>query len=124
MAKIMVVDDEPGVVYVMKRFLEKTGHVVVSASNGVACLERVGGEKPDLVLLDIMMPGIDGWEVCKRIKNDPATNSISVIMFSVLSDSVAREKSVNYCGADAHFSKTVDLKEVVDRVQTILNKKA
>ncbi len=80
--KIMVVDDEPDVLLVGRTVLEKEGYEVIDAHNGEDCLEILKTENPDLILLDVMMPGIDGFEVCKRIKNDTKTKDIPIIILS------------------------------------------
>lgn len=82
MAKIMVVDDEPDVVHILKSILEKGGYSVVEAIRGKECLGKLKNEKPDLILLDIMMPDLDGWEVLKVIKNKESTKSIPVAMLT------------------------------------------
>ncbi len=120
MAKIMVVDDEPHMVYIVKKYFEMAGHTIVEAPDGRTCLERLNSEKPDLVLLDIMMPGINGWEVCKKIKDDPSTTSILVAMFSVLSDPIDKERSLTHCGADEHFVKNIELSELTHRIEDML----
>ena len=80
--KILVIDDEPQLVDMVKMRLEANGFQVLSAKDGKEGLEKVRQEKPDLVLLDVMMPGMDGFEVFKRIKKDPKTMLIPVIMLT------------------------------------------
>ncbi len=83
MSNIMVVDDEGDTRYVVKQLLEKEGHLVVEAGDGRECLEKLKVNKPDLVLLDIMMPGLDGWDVLAAIQQDSSLRSIPVTMFTV-----------------------------------------
>ena len=80
--KILVVDDEPDVVAFMERTLRTEGFDVVSAFDGISALDLVDAEKPDLVLLDLMMPMISGYEVCEQIKANPQTQAIPVICVS------------------------------------------
>ena len=80
--KILVVDDEPDVVAFMERTLRTEGFEVVSAFDGISALDLVDAEKPDLVLLDLMMPMISGYEVCEQIKANPQTQGIPVICVS------------------------------------------
>jgi two-component system response regulator VicR len=68
MTEIMVADDEPDIVYVIKAMLEKEDYEVIEAYSGEECLEKLEAENPDLILLDVMMPGLDGWEISKIIK--------------------------------------------------------
>lgn len=75
MAKIVVIDDEADVVFLMRKILEKMGHEVIPAYSGEEGLEKVIAEKPDLVILDLMMPGIDGYEVLERIRKNPETEN-------------------------------------------------
>jgi CheY-like chemotaxis protein len=106
----MIVDDDPDVVYIYKKVLERAGHRVIDAHNGRECLKKLRQDRPCLIFLDIMMPGMDGWEVCRRIKEDQKTKDIAVIMVSVLDDKEDIKKSLEYAHADAHISKfSVDL---------------
>lgn len=81
-SKILVVDDEPDVVAFMERTLRTEGFDVVSAFDGISALDLVDSEKPDLVLLDLMMPMISGYEVCEQIKANPQTQNIPIICVS------------------------------------------
>ncbi|MFQ6136749.1 MAG: response regulator [Candidatus Hydrothermarchaeales archaeon] len=83
MGKVMIVDDEPDVRYIVKKMLKEEGYGVVEAESGADCLEKIKRERPDLVLLDIMMPGMDGWEVLEEIQNDKDLKSTSVTMFTI-----------------------------------------
>lgn len=82
MTEIMVVDDEPDIIYMLKVLLEKEGHEVIEAYSGRECLEKLKIEKPDLILLDIVMPKMDGWETLKAIKEDGNLKSIPVVMLT------------------------------------------
>lgn len=123
MARIMYVDDVPETVFLVKLTLEKAGHEVVVAYNGEECLEKLKDDKPDLILLDIMMPGKNGWEVCRRIKESEETRKIPVVMFTVLFDETSVKKSLE-CGADAHINKPYEWKKLVDTVERVLKKAA
>jgi CheY-like chemotaxis protein len=102
MSIIMVVDDEDDTRYVVRHVLEKEGHVVVEAGDGRECLEKIREDIPDLVLLDIMMPGLDGWDVLAAIQRDLNLKSVPVTMFTVkpLTPETVRRKEalglVNY----------------------------
>jgi CheY-like chemotaxis protein len=84
MARILVVDNEADNLFLCRRYLEKKGHEVTEALSGEECLQKLKTEQPDLILLDIMMPGMDGWEVLQEMKKDPSTSSIPVAMLTVL----------------------------------------
>ncbi len=118
----MVVDDNADVVHLMKKFLERRGHEVVGASSGGECLNKLIEVGPDLVVLDIMMPGMSGWEACKRIKEDPSTSSISVAMFSIRSSQEDMVRSLRDCRADAHFSKELGFDNLANSLEELLKR--
>lgn len=123
MAKILVVDDEPEIVVLTKIMLEKDGHKVTVAKDSVGCFERVKEEKPDLIILDVMMPGDDGWEVCRKIKESEKTSDVLVAMFTVRTSEDSIEKSYKYAHADAHINKPFDRTKLVETVRNLLGKK-
>ncbi|HEV7678494.1 MAG TPA: response regulator [Candidatus Dormibacteraeota bacterium] len=83
--RILVVDDDPRLLHVVSMYLSIEGYDVDTAPNGEEGLRRVEAQRPDLVILDVMMPGIDGLEACRRIKSDPDTRHIPVVLFTALS---------------------------------------
>jgi CheY-like chemotaxis protein len=119
MTKILVVDDEPEILLLVKLMLEKNGYEVIEARNGTECLEKLG-ERPDLVVLDVMMPGDDGWEVCRKIKSDEKTKDIPVILLTVRTSEKSRRKSMEYAGADAHINKPFEMAELLETVRRLL----
>ncbi|MFQ5801163.1 MAG: response regulator [Candidatus Hydrothermarchaeales archaeon] len=121
MAKmILVVDDEEDILFILKNVLSRRGYEVREASSGEECLEMLEKEKPDLIFMDIMMPGIDGWEVARKIKKDPQTSDILISMLSVKSDPEDRKKSREYSLADEHLSKPVDFDMLVATADALL----
>jgi CheY-like chemotaxis protein len=96
MSTILVVDDEEDTRYIVKQILETNGHDVIEACSGEECLEKMKEKSPDLVLLDIMMPGLDGWEVLEEIQRDHDLKSTPVSMFTVkpLSPEIIRKKEI------------------------------
>jgi CheY-like chemotaxis protein len=108
MPTVLVVDDEPDVLNVTEKVLKKHGYETREARSGEEALRKVKEEKPDAVLLDIMMPGIDGWEVSKQIRESEETSDLPIVMLSVLSEKKDREKSFDYAGADWHISTPFD----------------
>ncbi|WP_457555201.1 response regulator [Candidatus Pyrohabitans sp.] len=122
MARIMLVDDEPEIRYITRRILERAGHDVVEAGDGEECLRKLEKERVDLILLDVMMPGIKGWEVCRRIKLDRRMRDIPVVMFTVRTSEGDVEESVK-SGADAHINKPFEMSELIQVVEEILKRK-
>ena len=102
--KILVVDDEADTVNLTKVILEREGYWVTAASNGEEALTAVQTEPPDLILLDLVMPGKSGLEVCKILKSQPRTRNMPIIIFTALGRDVDR-KLTTAVGADAHFMK-------------------
>jgi CheY-like chemotaxis protein len=118
--KIMVVDDNEEVISIVKTALEREGYRVVGVTDGMECLERVEKEKPDLILMDVMMPRLDGWEVCKRIKESELLLSIPVSMLTVCKTPEDVKKSFEYAGADAHLTKPLSVEELRKVVRELL----
>jgi CheY-like chemotaxis protein len=119
MAKILVVDDEPEILMLVKMMLEKHGYDTIEARNGDECLEKLK-EKPDVIVLDVMMPGDDGWEVCRKIKKDQESKDIPVILLTVRTSEKSRKKSIEYAGADAHVNKPFEMSELLETVKNLL----
>ena len=120
MAKILVVEDEPEIRILVKTMLEKAGYSVVEAEDGEAALRLVNEEEPDLVLLDVMIPCIEGWEVCRRIRENEATRRIPIIMVTVRTTDEDIQRSVE-CGANAHINKPFDQRELLDTIKKLLS---
>ena len=102
--------------------LEKEGHKVTTAKDSSECFEAIKREKPDLILMDVMMPNDNGWETCKKIKEDEKTQDILVAMFTVRTSGDSIEKSYKYAKADSHINKPFDRKELLETVKNILEK--
>lgn len=116
--KILVADDEEDIKAVVTLFLQSKGYEVISAFDGLSALDLAKMEHPDLILLDIMMPVVDGYEVCRRLKADETTRDIPVVMLSAMAQSESVEKGMS-CGAADYVVKPFDparLEEVVARV--------
>lgn len=119
MAKILVVDDEPEILLLVKMMLERNGYDTSGAKNGDECLEKLS-EKPDLIVLDVMMPGDDGWEVCRKIKTNKKTKDIPVVLLTVRTSEKSRRKSIEYAKADAHINKPFEMAELLETVNKLL----
>jgi len=116
MDRILVVDDEPDTVNLTRMILEKEGYWVSSAANGVEALKMLESQNSDLVLLDLVMPGKSGLEVCEIIKSQPKTKNIPVIMFTALGREVDKRLS-SQAGAEAHFTKPFSKEELLQEVK-------
>lgn len=121
--KIMIVDDEPDVVDLVKLVLKSEGYDVVTAGSGKEALEKIGKEMPDLVLLDIMMPGMDGWEVHQKIKSNPKTQGIPVAMLTAKSQSIDKMIGLHVVQVDDYITKPFGRSELLERVKKILAEK-
>ena len=122
-AKILIVDDEPFNVDYLEQELEDFGYDTVSATNGQEALEKVAAENPDLILLDIMMPLMDGFTVCRRLKEHDDTRLIPIVMMTALGSMEDRIKGIE-AGADDFLTKPVDDRELRARLHTTLRLKA
>ena len=116
--KIMVVDDEPDTVDLVKLVLETEGFNVVTAYSGSECLKKLDEEKPDAVLLDIMMPEMDGWEVFKKIKEK--YKDLPVAMLTVRNQDIDKMPGLHVLKANDYITKPFGRKELVERVKKLV----
>src|SRR3954468_8134433 len=114
-ASILVVDDDPEIVTMLTTRLGHRGYKVSSAGDGHRALELARREKPDLVLLDVMMPGKSGWEVARALKQDPVTQGIKIVMVTAIGEQVNEITSPLY-GAHAHINKPFEF----DRLEKVI----
>lgn len=117
--KILLVDDESGIRRILRIFLEVEGFTVLEAVNAAQAFQVISEQKPDLVILDVILFGTTGFEVCEKIKSDPKTKQIYVILFTALnqeSDVIEGER----VGADLYLMKPLNPKEIVKKIKEVL----
>ncbi len=117
--KILLVDDEEGFLSIIKESLEVRGFDIVTAKSAVEAGLELSGKKPDLILMDIKMPGIDGFQACTAIKNNPGTRDIPMIVVSAVSDESEIKKAYK-TGVIDYFIKPVDIEKLVNRIRAVL----
>ena len=121
---VLLVDDNAQNLELLEVYMEDVPEVrVVTAMNGLEALQKVEEESPALILLDIMMPKMSGFEVCKKIKGDPNTRDILVVMVTALNETGDVERAAE-CGTDDFLSKPIDRRALVDLVRNMLATKA
>ena len=119
-SKILVADDNPQNRELLEAYMEELpGVTLVSAADGQETLDRVAAEKPDLILLDIMMPRKSGFEVCKTLKSDPATRDIPIIMVTAMNETGDIERAVEV-GTNDYITKPVNRADLLTRVKSLL----
>ena len=120
-AKILIADDEPDILEIIGYNLEKEGYEVITAPDGLQALTLVKSQKPDLVILDIMMPHKSGIEVCNILRNHPDYNNVLIVMLTALSDENSHIKGLD-SGADDYISKPISPKVLVSRVNSLFRR--
>ncbi|HOD83126.1 MAG: Response regulator PleD [Planctomycetes bacterium ADurb.Bin126] len=118
-SKVLVVDDNPQNLELLVAYLDKLGCQIATAVDGIDALEKVSRESPDLILLDIMMPRMSGFEVCRKLKSAPATRDIPIIMVTALNELGDIERGVE-SGTDDFITKPVNRLELTTRVRSLL----
>jgi len=122
-ARILVVDDTPANIKLLGDLLAVKGYAVATAANGEQALAQVASWRPDLVLLDIMMPGLSGYDVCRKLRADPATALLPVVLVTSLDPHAERVKGIE-AGADDFLSKPINQPELFARVKSLLRVKS
>jgi len=121
--KVLIVDDNAQNLELLEAYMDDVPEVEVStATNGLEALQQVSDASPDLILLDIMMPKMSGFEVCKKIKADPKTRDIIVIMVTALNETSDIERAAE-CGSDDYLAKPIDRQALIRQVKTLLASK-
>ena len=119
--KILVVDDDREMVELIELFLSNAGFLTLSAFSGEEALEKTFKEKPDLILLDIMMPKIDGWEVLRRIKNDPEVQDTPVAFITARTQNIDKMIGLSVMKAAGYITKPFSKQELLTEVRRIID---
>ena len=117
--KVLIADDEPNIVISLEFLMKREGHAVSVARDGVAALEAIRRERPALVLLDVMMPGMSGFEVCQAVRADEALAGVKILMLSAKGRDTDLAKG-SALGADAYMTKPFSTRELADKVREML----
>jgi DNA-binding response OmpR family regulator len=121
--KVLIVDDEPNIVAALEFLLEKNGYEVQVAANGVDALAQLDAFGPDLVLLDVMVPKLSGYEVCQRMRTEPKWRDIKIVMLSAKGREVEVSKGMSL-GADLYVTKPFSSAELVATINGLLRPRA
>lgn len=119
--KILIVEDEPSALRLVEYTLKQEGFQVVTAPNGLDGIKKAQSEGVQLVILDIMLPGLDGFEICRRLRANPETSGIRILMLSAKAHEIDKATGLKV-GADDYLTKPADPSEIVSRVQALLAK--
>lgn len=117
--KILIADDEPNIVISLEFLMKREGFNVLIANDGEEAVERIRSERPDLVLLDVMMPKKNGFEVCQEVRSDPELASLRILMLTAKGRDTEVAKGLAL-GADAYMTKPFSTKELVAKVHSML----
>jgi two-component system, OmpR family, alkaline phosphatase synthesis response regulator PhoP len=118
-ARVLIADDNPQGVELLEAYLGDTGYEVATAFDGEETLQKVRDWRPELVLLDVMMPKLSGFEVCKRLKADPATRGVAVLMITALDQPSDVDRAVD-AGTDDFLTKPINQTDLLRRVRALL----
>ena len=123
MIKILCVEDNDDNLYMLHRRLTKAGFEVKMDSNGAGGVEWAKTLLPDLIVMDLNLPGLDGWEATRRLKSQPETKHIPIIVLSSHTEESSREKA-RAAGCDAYHTKPIDFGRLIDRIHTLVGPSA
>ena len=118
--RVVCIEDEPEMIDLVKLILSRKGYEVVGALGGREGLEAIGREKPSLVLLDLMMPDMDGWEVYQKMKADDATKAIPVIVVTAKAQSIDKVLGLHIAKVDDYITKPFGPQELLESVEAVL----
>ncbi len=122
--RIVCIEDEPDMIELLRTILETKGFTVIGADGGVVGLETVRREKPDLILLDLMMPDMDGWEVFQQVKDDPELQEIPVVVVTAKAQSIDKVLGLYIARAEDYITKPFKVQDLVDSIENLVGKPA
>jgi DNA-binding response OmpR family regulator len=117
--KVLIVDDEPSIIVAIQFLMEQNGYETIVAFSGEEAMEAVANHRPDLILLDIMLPVVDGFEVCQRVRENPDWKNIRIVLVTALGSDVNVTKGLDL-GADAYITKPFSNADLVAKVKELL----
>ena len=120
--KILVIEDDPATLRLVDYSLKQEGYEIITASNGLEGIRKARGESPDLVILDVMLPGMDGFEICYRLRSEPTTAKLPILMFSAKAQEIDKDTGIKV-GADDYLTKPSAPADIINRVEKLLAKK-
>jgi CheY-like chemotaxis protein len=120
--RILVADDDPDLRLLFRLVLQRNGYEVIEAGTGEQALERAIDSAPELILLDVMMPGLGGFETCRRLKNDRRTDNVPVVFVTARSDFASRTEGMQ-SGAEAYISKPISPQNLIQCVLNVLKRR-
>ena len=119
--KRLIIEDDPSFSRAVTHIVQMEGYDVISASNGMAGLRMAKDENPDLLILDVMLPGLDGFEICNQLRQDPLTANLPIIMLSAKGQEVDKTTGLKV-GASEYLTKPVDRALLLEKITSLLNK--
>ncbi|MGH7789715.1 MAG: response regulator [Candidatus Binatia bacterium] len=119
-SRILIVDDDPNTLEILRRWLNREGYATVSADNGSACLEQLAKQPVDVIVLDVMMPGMDGLQVCERLRDNVAWRTIPVMLLTAKDDIETRSRGM-LLGVSEYLTKPVNKLELFARLRAQLH---
>jgi two-component system alkaline phosphatase synthesis response regulator PhoP len=119
--RLLVVEDNADIADLIRRYLERAGHEVEAVASGADALPRARAARPDVVILDVMLPGMDGWQVCQALRRDAETSHVPIIMLTARGEEADRIRGLEI-GADDYVTKPFSPKELVARVAALLRR--
>jgi len=120
--KILIIEDDPSISRLVDYSLRHEGYEVITAANGLEGIRKAHNEAPDLIILDVMLPGMDGFEICHRLRSEPDTAQLLILMFSAKAQEIDKNTGLKV-GADDYLPKPAAPAEIVSRVAKLLEKK-
>lgn len=120
--RILIADDDEGLRHLLRLVLSREGYEVIEAADGSEALARAYDSNPSLVLLDVMMPGVDGYDVCRKLRSDQRTHRLPIVFVTAIDDIKQRNETLKL-GADDCINKPIGPRELVNRVRSVMERR-